>query len=190
MDSIARLMSVGRITYDKDLNSSHSGNISFRASDGSIHITRRGSMLGFLTEGDVIRVEAGGEHPQASRELPVHRAIYDANPSVGAVVHVHALHATVLSTFHDEILPADAEGRYYLPRIPVLECANPIGSDELAAGVSSILQQQHAVIVRSHGVFAAGRDLDEALLYASCTESICHILYMTAHYQQRSQPCE
>ena len=177
---------MGRLTFEQHLNSSHSGNMSCRDGAGNLHITRSGAMLGSLGVADVVSFALDSPpHPRASRELPVHLAVYESNATVGAVVHTHAPHAITLAWDNDEIVPADAEGHHYLPRIPVVECVEPIGSHELARAVAGTLRSTPSVIVRSHGVFSTGRDLEEATLYASCTESICRLLFMRSLYQAR-----
>ncbi|MBB5022378.1 class II aldolase/adducin family protein [Desulfurispira natronophila] len=181
---LGSFVAMGRVTYEKDLNSSHSGNMSCRDKAGNLHITRSGAMLGSLEAADVVSFAPGSPpHPRASRELPVHQAVYESNADVGAIVHTHAPHAITLAWSHDKIVPADAEGHHYLPRIPVVECVDPIGSQGLARAVAGALCFSSSVIVRSHGVFSAGSDLEEATLYACCTESICRLLYMRSLYQ-------
>jgi len=52
-DVINEFQKIGRMIWDKELNNSHSGNMSVRIGD-RILITRRGSMLGFLKDSDII----------------------------------------------------------------------------------------------------------------------------------------
>lgn len=183
-NSIANLILAGRITYEHSLNSAHSGNISYRRDTGERYvITRSGAMLGHLTESDIVHLSVQNaeihrdhDQPDPSRELPVHLEVYRQNPLAKAIIHIHSHAATVLSSFFDVIIPEDAEGKYYLPHIPVCRFENPIGSTEMAHGVAGALQHAPAMIVRSHGVFAIGKDLGEALLYAHCADSICSLL--------------
>ena len=69
---------IGRDLFLSGLNSSHSGNMSIRCGDRII-ITRRGAMLGQLTEQDLIETGLTKNDSHiilASTEIGVHRAIY------------------------------------------------------------------------------------------------------------------
>ena len=84
---------IGQDLFLAGLNSSHSGNLSIRQGDRLV-ITRRGSMLGRLTERDLIEtgLEKNDSHiTLASTEIRVHRAIYK-NTAALAVVHAHPPH--------------------------------------------------------------------------------------------------
>ncbi len=168
---------VGRDLYHGGLVTSHGGNLSLRRK-GEMVITKTGAMLGHLSDNDLVRVPLDGEiSPQASREAPLHRAVYLAT-NAKALVHAHPAHAIALSFSHDTIVPRDAEGLYTLPTVPVVEVAQPIGSQELAQAVAQTLMDAPVVVVRGHGTFAKGEDLWDALRYTSVLETSCEILYL------------
>jgi L-fuculose-phosphate aldolase len=178
-DAIREFQKIGRIVFEKDLNNSHSGNLSMRIGD-RILITRRGSMLGFLTERDII--ETGLEHNDsgislASSEVNVHRAIYKGTSCL-AICHSHPLTATAVSLVQDEIIPIDVEGSYYLRKIPIVEFEFGSGSKEMEEELPKVLKNYKIVMVRGHGAFAIGDFLEEALQYSHILESICRIIYM------------
>jgi ribulose-5-phosphate 4-epimerase/fuculose-1-phosphate aldolase len=75
----------------------------------------------------------------------------------------------VLSLNRDAIIPIDSEGLYYLPAIPVLSAADTISSDEVTAKLPELLKTNKSVMVRGHGVFSAGKTIEEAAMYASVT---------------------
>lgn len=174
--SLARVFHrIGRDMFLAGLNSSHSGNMSARWGD-RIMITRTGAALGRLSAGDLVEVplDAGqddvaeGLHPwppgpgvQPSSELVVHRAVYLAVPA-GAVVHAHPPHAVALSLAADTLVPADTEGALILGPVPVVTARRPAGSAEVAALVAAALRERPLVLVRGHGSFALGDDLEEA----------------------------
>jgi L-fuculose-phosphate aldolase len=169
---------IGRAVFLAGLNNSHSGNMSFRVGDRLL-ITRRGSMLGFLEDSDI--VETGIEKNDAgvalaSTEVDVHRAIYQATSNL-AILHTHLLTATALSILHDEIIPVDVEGSYYLRRIPVLAFEYGTSSKEMAREIPEALKSYKVVMVKAHGAFAAGYSLEEALHYAHMAENIAEIVY-------------
>lgn len=171
---------VGKDLFDAGLNNSHSGNLSVRSGDRII-ITRRGSMLRHLREGDLI--ETGLEKNDchitlASTEIGVHRAIYKKTPAL-AIVHAHPPHAISLSLLEDNIIPVDSEGLYLLHKIPVLQVERAIGSKELENLLPNVLREYKVVLVRGHGSFAVGQLIEEAYQLTSSLEHSCKIVCLT-----------
>ena len=174
-----RFRDIGRDIYVAGLISSHGGNMSVRDGDDHILITRRGSMLGRLGHDDLVRTGIGAceEDEHCSRELVVHRAIYNAC-GARAVVHAHAIHTIFRSLVADTIEPLDSESRYVVgASVSVLTPRETIGSAEAA----EMLAEEFAggakiAILRSHGPFAVGATLEEAFYHVSCLEASCRIL--------------
>jgi len=179
-DILEEMKKYGRFLEERGLNlSSHSGNMSIRRGD-RLYIKRRGAMMGDLKKEDI--VETGVEEDDsgviiASTEVGVHRAIYK-NTSSLAVVHAHTPYALSLSLVRDEIVPIDDEGKYHLKKVPVLDVEESIGSDEVEKRLPPILQDYPAAIVKGHGTFARGENLEEAYNWITVVESICKIIYL------------
>ena len=136
-------------------------------------------MLGFLEPEDIVRTglyEDDSGIALASTEVDVHRKIILKTGAL-AIVHCHLLKATALSIVQDEIIPIDAEGSYFIRKIPVLSFEYASGSVELAEGVSDALTNYKAVMVKGHGVFTIGNTLEEALQWAFEVESISEMIY-------------
>lgn len=168
---------IGRDLFLSGAVSSHGGNMSVRAGD-RILITRRGSMLGRLSERDVIETaleHADSEVALASTEIVVHRAIY-AKTNALAVVHAHPAHTIVRSLVSDEIVPIDSEGSYLLHKVPVVALPLTAGSSQVADVVSDVLREYKVVLLRGHGPFAIGTVLEEAFQWISALEATCRIL--------------
>jgi L-fuculose-phosphate aldolase len=171
---------IGRDIFLRGLISSHAGNMSARTGN-RICITKRATMLGSLTAGDLVEVPIEGDDPQiltASSELVVHRAIYRTTSAL-AVVHAHPPYATLLSMIQDELIPADSEGSYLLKRVPVVSTGKTItiGSEEAATLVSEMLEEYRVVMLRGHGSFARGDTLEEAYMLTSSLEASSFFLY-------------
>ncbi|MCJ7498951.1 class II aldolase/adducin family protein [bacterium] len=168
---------VGRILFTGGLNNSHSGNLSVRLGDRVV-ITRRGAMLGELAADDLVDVgliEDDSGIALASTEVKVHRAIFAATSHL-AIVHAHPRTATALSMGRDFLVPVDDEGRYYFKRIPVLAVRASIGSDDLERELPAMLKDYPIVMVRGHGAFAVGGNLEEGLQITHALEWSCDIL--------------
>lgn len=170
---------IGRGLWEADLNNSHSGNMSVKIAD-RILITRRGSMLGYLKDEDIIEVglkENTSGIVLASTEVEVHRAVYNKTSSL-AVIHSHPKYAVALSLVQDEIIPIDVEGSYFFKKIPVLEFEYASGSEELKEGVSSALKDYKVVVVKGHGAFSRGNTLEECFFYLTSLEDISRIIFL------------
>ncbi len=175
---IRDIIVIGEKLFKLGIIGSHSGNVS-TLFNGRIYITRTGSQLGFLTERDIVSFPATREKPPAaaSVESIVHMNIY-RNTDATHIIHAHPPNLIALSLHMDRIIPLDAEGRYYLPEIPVFEAANPIGSEEVAEIAGEKMKEYPLIVIRSHGIFARGHNWDEVLNLTSVAEKSAHIIIM------------
>lgn len=155
------------------LSPGRSGNVSMRWNDGML-ITPTGMAYDKLKPRDIVFVAGDGSVPgkqkRPSSEWRFHLAAYDARPDIGAVVHTHSLHATVLAASRRSIpafhyMVAIAGGR----DIPCVPYAT-FGTEELARNVAGGLAERKACLMANHGVIATGDDLDEALELAAEVE--------------------
>jgi len=168
---------IGKYLFQEGLVDSHGGNMSVRQGD-RIFITRRDAMLGDLKEGDMIEVgaEPGGDDGPASREIVTHRAIYRATKAE-AIVHAHGANAIAVSITDNKIIPQDAEGLYLFKSAAIVRVHQAIGSDEAARLLPTFLQGSSVIaVVKGHGSFAIGKNLEEAYKYTSSLENSCRVL--------------
>ncbi len=170
---------IGQILFGLGIVGSHSGNMSIRSGD-RMFITRRGSILGDLHKGDIIETgvfEDDSGIMLASTEIKVHRAIYEETPAL-AIIHAHPPCAIAMSMLTDSVIPRNVEGSYYFHRIPVVDVALGIGSEESAKKVSTALKEYKGIILKGHGSFVHAKLLEDALSYTSILESACKTEYM------------
>ena len=170
---------VGRDLMASGLLTLHAGNLSVRR-NGRVFITRTGSSLGHLGAGDVVETPLGrGQrpHPRASMELPTHLAIYEAT-GAGAVLHAHPPSAIALSFVADRIVPMDSEGALILREVPVIRARNVVASPEVARRAAALLKDHRVVVVATHGSFAVGQSLEEALSVTTTLEMSAKIALM------------
>jgi L-fuculose-phosphate aldolase len=183
--TFSMLRTIGRDLFLRGLISSHAGNASVRVGR-TIHITRRGSMLGRLRQADMIDVdlEKTDAHVlMASSELAVHRAIYKSTSAL-AVIHAHPPYATLLSMTHDELIPVDSEGSYLFKKVPVITVEKTIGSEEAGLIIGEALKDYRVVMMRGHGSFARGDMVEEAYMFTSSLEASSFYLY---HMQEMKE---
>lgn len=168
----------GRFLFQMGLNHLHSGNMSVRKAD-AIYITAHGAKLGDLSFNDIVSVNLYDDKKDknASSEIPVHRAIYMANQNISTIIHAHPPFTTVISFFDDEIKPIDSDS-LYIPEVPVVkECPYEEGSPCVAQHFLELFLNNKLAVVRGHGTFSVGKDLEEACLWISMLENSCRILY-------------
>jgi len=170
---------VGKDLSDRGLISSHAGNISLRI-DEHLIVTKSGSMSGWLNPDELVMVSIENSDDEnekfASTESIVHKEIY-RNTDAKAIIHAHNPYCTTLSFILNEIKCLDLEGKLFLDTIPVIECENPTASPELAKKVSQNLIDNPVVVVKSHGIFAKGNTLKEALKHITGAEQSAEIIY-------------
>jgi L-fuculose-phosphate aldolase len=170
---------IGRELYTSGAVSSHGGNMSVRVGEDRLLVTRTGSMIGRLTPADLIETSlAACDDPadeSCSVELVVHRAIY-AVTGARAIVHTHAIHTVARSLIDDLIVPADSESKLRLIDVPVVVASETIGSAEAGEKLALALRDRRVAVLRSHGPFARGETLEDALQAVSCLEASCHVL--------------
>jgi L-fuculose-phosphate aldolase len=110
-------------------------------------------------------------------ELPTHLAIYEAT-GAGAVLHAHPPSAIALSFVANRIVPIDSEGAIILRQVPVIRARSVVASREVARRAAGLLKDHRIVVVATHGSFAVGQSLEEALSVTTTLEMSAKIALM------------
>jgi methylthioribulose-1-phosphate dehydratase len=144
-------------------------------------VTASGKDKGRLTRGDFVRVGASGKptaegQPKSSAETLLH-VVAASQPEVGAVLHTHSIWSTLLSDFYHP------QGGFEIAGYEMLKGLDGIGTHEHSAWVEVFDNTQdipalaeqvrerladaadpltHGYLIRKHGLYTWGRDLDEA----------------------------
>jgi L-fuculose-phosphate aldolase len=151
-------------------NDSHSGNISIRDGD-TIWVTPTGACADTLTEEDLIACPLEGDPGKgASLDAPLHMQCYRENPKLGAVIHSHGPYSVGITMDLSDYTPADFEGQYYFPNVPILRIDYDTYVDEAPAQVAAALKNNKLVIVAGHGVYAAAENLNLAYKWTCSLE--------------------
>ncbi|MFG2682618.1 class II aldolase/adducin family protein [Streptomyces sp. NPDC048392] len=175
------LVATARRTVADGLVVGTSGNVSVRVGD-TVLVTPSGVSYDRLTPGDVTGVGLDGRQVLGTlvptSELPMHLAVYRADPAARAVVHTHAVHATAVSLLVPE-----------LPLVHYMAAAlgGPVrvapyaayGTDELARGMLDALAGRTGCLLRNHGTITYGTSLDQAYDRTAQLEWMCR-LWLTA----------
>lgn len=184
-ESLAKaLIAAGRTIYTRGWAPATSGNFSAKLSDGSIAITVSGKHKGELTLDDIMRIDAEGQSldgKKPSAETLLHTSLYARYPSLGAVLHPHSPHSTLMAKFfQDELVLEDYELLKALEGIDTHETrivipifANDQDIARLSQKVDAYIDQQgdiFAYIIAGHGFYTWGSSVKDALRHVEALE--------------------
>ena len=162
-------------------NDSHSGNLSVRKG-ARFWVTPTGACADTLKKSGLVECGVDGAIASgASLDARLHQAVYRADPSVGAVIHSHCPYAVAMTFDGADFVPPDFEGQYYLPRVPVLSVAYDSYVAEAPHRVAEALAEAQVAIVRGHGVYARGKDLNEAYKWTCSIELSAKTAWLAIH---------
>lgn len=151
-------------------NDSHSGNASVRDGD-RIWLTPTGACADTLEPEELIECRPGQPPPPgASLDAALHLAVHAAREDTAAVLHSHGHHAVGLTLGGRDFIPPDFEGGFYFPRVPVLDIPYERYVEEAPARVAAALTTAPICIVRGHGLYARGENLDRAYKWSCSLE--------------------
>lgn len=187
--AVQAIIATGQRLEARGLAAATSGNFSVRLPAERIAITVSGRHKGRLRPEDIMRVDLNGpplEPQKPSAETPLHLLLYRLYPRVNAVLHVHTVAGVVLSQHRRTARAIRLQGYEMLKafpgiqtheaaiEIPVVENSQDIPA--LAREVEARLQANASVpayLIRGHGSYAWGDDLDEA---ERVVEALEHLL--------------
>lgn len=157
-----------------------SGNIAVRDFEANvIAISPSGRSYDSMTPEEIAIVTLDGEWIDGpykpSSETPMHTAVYRARSDVGATVHVHGLFSTVMAMEGEQLQPSTPPQAEAAP-IRIVPFELP-GSEELARRVVERLGQNRALLLKNHGSFCCGRNIEEAMTAAIYTEEAAQTAY-------------
>jgi L-fuculose-phosphate aldolase len=169
-----------RLLRHHGINDSHSGNASARDA-AHLWITPTGACADDLQSWQLVRCPlARGACPRASADLALHRAVYQYNPNARAVLHAHGSYAVALTLNGRDYVPADLEGGLYFPRVPVIDMAYDEYFERSPERVGKALSEFPVVIVRGHGMYAWGDNLDQAYKWICSLELSATVSYQAS----------
>jgi len=173
---VAELVGTARRLAERGWCPATGGNFSVRTGDDALLITASGVDKHAVTGDDLICVRLDGtpaSEGRPSAESRLHRAIYNADASIGAVLHVHTVADTVLSRLAGRALTlsgyemqkslAGVGDHAGAVSLPILD--NSQDMTALAAALETRWRDAapaHAFLVRGHGLYAWGETLAAA----------------------------
>lgn len=153
--------------FERGKTSGTTANLSFRHGD-HLFVTASGTCFGTLTEDQLVETDMCGSvidpaSMKPSKELTLHRIIYDAHSEVQAVIHTHGPSAVLWSCLrHDN--PRDVMGHdtpyldMKLGRVAEIPYAAP-GSQELFDAMKKNVGEERGYLLCHHGGIVGGLSL-------------------------------
>lgn len=175
-----QLQDVGRYMMHYELAWGNAGNISARTGEESCMISASGTFLGELNDEDVVECHFSGEKVAAgsmkpSKEMPMHRAVYETRPEVQAVLHASPFYSTLLACSPLNV-SSDwfVETMYYLERVERVPYCHP-GSEELGRAVREKAVKANILLLENHGVLVYDTSVQEARMSLQTLEMACRM---------------
>lgn len=159
----------------------HDGNLSARINPDRLVATPTAMSKIDVGLDDLIVVDGQGKQLAGARkpfsELALHRAVYDARPEVGAVVHAHPPFATAYGVSgralpHPFLPEAVVSLGAEVPTVPLTAPGNPA-----VTALAPFIRRCDAVIIAGNGVLAWGADLELAYLRLELVEHLARIAH-------------
>jgi L-fuculose-phosphate aldolase len=177
-----RMAEVMRAMDERGLNRGTSGNVSARCGEAML-VTPSGVPASRLTAEHMVLIQPDGSTApgalKPSSEWRMHQGLLDRRSDVGAVVHCHSRHATILACANKPIpavhyMVAVSGGT----SVPVAPYAT-FGSEELAQAVVETLDGRYAALMANHGQIVVAPSLDFALAIAEEIEEQAAVYWGT-----------
>lgn len=179
LDPRRQVAEICRRLYERGLVTSVAGNVSARAGD-RIFIKPTGFSLDAVTADDLTVVDLNGRVLEGchrpSTELPMHLAVYRANPALRAVVHSHSPVATAFAVIGQGLAALTTEAEMLLGEVPLVPYAPP-GSEALGEAVGRRAADPGcgAVLLERHGLVAWAEDVVTAYHRAELAEETARV---------------
>jgi methylthioribulose-1-phosphate dehydratase len=189
--AVDSVISAGKRAAQRAWVPATSGNLSVRADERQVAITRSGVDKGHLVTDDLLRQDlhqallAG-----SSAEAALHLCIYREFDDIGAVFHIHSVAASVLGRVKAHLGVVELSG-WELQKalagvrshetpvyLPVFDNTQDI--DALAEVVAQRFAQKDAqtvlapgYLIAGHGLYAWGKTADQAWIHLEALETLC-----------------
>ena len=168
------------------------GNVSaIDRESGYVVIKPSGVKYEDMTAEDMVIVDLDGKIVEGrlnpSSDTPTHLELYKAHKEIGGIVHTHSTYATAFAQAGKDIRAyGTTHADYFYGDIPCTRSLTENEMMEYEKNTGVIINETvkdtvsiPACLVKNHGVFAWGKDADEAVYHATVTEEVAKMAYIT-----------
>lgn len=159
---------VAHSLFERGRTAGSSANMSF-CHEGRIYITASGSCFGTLRAEDFAAITMEGKplgEQKPSKEWPLHLALYEKSPEIGAVLHTHSCYAVLWSFVpglpEQDCIPDHTPYlKMKLGTVGTVPYEKP-GSQALFDAFRQRVGQSDGFLLKNHGPVVPGRDMMDA----------------------------
>ena len=158
-----------------------SGNISGRLPDGLVCLTPSSVPYDTMSLADLVVVDLDGAvvdgHRSPTTEKDLHLSALRRYPELGAVIHTHAVYATMFALAHEPIPAVIEEVVVYVGGdVPCCEYKGT-GTADLGDEVAAHLADRSAALLANHGLVTCASTPEKALHNAALVERTAKIVW-------------
>ena len=157
------------------------GNVSARTGDDRVVLSPTALPYATMTARDLVvtdldgRILAGEREP--TTEIDLHLACLREHADIGAVVHTHAVHASMFAVTQQSIPCVLEEFEYYVGGDVLVAPYSRTGSAALGESAAARLGDRAAVLLANHGLVVVGSSAAEALQLTKLVERAARIVW-------------
>lgn len=183
---LKRLLQLVQLSFKRQWHPGTGGNFSVRDPQGSVWVSASGLHKGALGLRDFLAVDLETAetlqpcYRKPSDETALHCAIYRRDASARAVLHVHTPHTVALSrtpltlSANEMLKVFGLKTHEATITIPVIDNTQDMLALGQAIGPDLDLQLK-VLVLAGHGVYAWGKDPDEAMYRVEALEYLCQL---------------
>jgi L-fuculose-phosphate aldolase len=157
------------------------GNVSARTTRGEVVLTPTAMRYSEMSVEDLCVTDLVGQHRTSRRppttEIELHLACLRRHPDIRAVVHTHAVHASMFAVAHQSIPCVLEEFEYYVGGDVLVAPYQRTGTAELGPAVAELLADRAAALIANHGLVVVGATPIEALQLTKLVERAARIVW-------------
>ena len=157
------------------------GNVSARLPDGNVVLTPSSIDYGAMTLGDLVVTDISGNVLEGEKtpttEKSLHLDCLRKHQDIGAVMHCHAMFATMFAIVRQPIPCVIEEFDVYVGGDVEVADYKMTGSDALGEEVSDRIADKGAVLMASHGLLCVGKNPVDVLKVAKLVERTAQIVW-------------
>lgn len=180
------MLQTAKRLFDRGMITGSTGNISMRDED-TVYLSPSGSCLGFLAAETIARMSLTGDaiEGKATKEAPLHLALYRADPTTQAVIHTHSVYTTLFSC-RTALSEQGEELMAYTPylkmqtkgKIGIIPYHAPGSKELFAAFATAVSPDTHVYLLQNHGMIVAAADMNKAFYLAEELEMSARLAYL------------
>jgi L-ribulose-5-phosphate 4-epimerase len=177
------LTDAGRVLAMEGHGDYVAGHISVRLPDDDNRFLMKPAGIGIeeMRPDNIITVDIEGKKVDGAmprhNEVYIHSEVLRARPDVQCVIHSHPVHAVAFSSLGRPLVAVGNDGTTFAEgRLPVFsETTDLIVNQERGRGVALCLGEHPALLLRNHGIVAAGASIEETVWTAIKLEKACRV---------------